>query len=234
MATRPYNFELKEVNESTGVFHGYASTFDDTPDSYGDVIARGAFGASLKKHEQRGSRVALLLHHDVKAPVGVWHSISEDERGLKVAGRLVLEVEKAREALALMKQGALRGLSIGFQTIEAAALKDRSGRLLKKIDLWEISLVTFPANASARVLSVNARDIKTIREYEGLLLDGGFSRTQAKILAQAWKSLPAYDERDARSRAVELAEGLRAFAAVIDQSQERKDEKQRKHTAGKP
>jgi len=224
MAQRPYNFELKSIDDKSGVFSGFASTFHDVPDSYGDVIARGAFSDSLREHERKGSRVAMLLHHNVEQPIGVWTAIREDELGLKVQGRLTLEVAKAREALALMKDGALQGLSIGFQT-QASEPRKGGGRLLKKIKLWEVSLVVFPANQGARVLSVNAADIKSIRDYEGLLTDVGFSRSQAKLLAQAWTTPSATADEGSRARAKQLAEGLRVYASKIEKSQERKDAK---------
>lgn len=224
MAQRPYSFELKSIDDKSGTFSGYASTFNGDPDSYGDVITRGAFGESLREHERKGSRVALLWNHDVRQPIGVWTAIKEDESGLRVQGRLTLEVARAREALALMKDGALQGLSIGFQTLASEPRKG-GGRLLKKIKLWEVSLVVFPANQGARVLSVNSNDIQTIRDYEGLLTDVGFSRSKAKILAQAWTTPNATADEGSRARAKQLAEGLRVYASKIEKSQERKDAK---------
>lgn len=223
MATRPFNFELKELDDKTGVFTGYGSVFGNM-DSYGDIVARGAFADSLKEHERNGRRVAMLWQHDHREPLGVWSTIKEDEHGLKVVGRLALDVAKAREARDLMKMGALQGLSIGFITKEAGRTKE-GRRILKRIQLWEISLVTFPANESARVLSVNSNDIQTIRDYESLLTDVGFSRSKAKILAQAWTTPNATADEGSRARAKQLAEGLRVYASKIEKSQERKDAK---------
>lgn len=223
MATKPFGFELKELDDKTGVFTGYGSTFGGV-DSYGDTIARGAFTDSLREHDKKGRRVAMLWQHDAKSPIGIWTSIKEDEHGLRVSGRLALEVAKAREARDLMKLGALQGLSIGFRTKEATPLKD-GGRLLRKVELWEISLVTFPANESARVLSVNAADISSIRDYERLLLDCGFSRSRARILAQAWNPPSGDGDEDSRSHRLAMMEGLRAFANKLEIQQRKDDEK---------
>lgn len=224
MAVKPFSFELKELDDKSGIFTGYASTFGGV-DSYGDTVARGAFNDSLKEHERKGTKVAMLWQHDVRAPIGVWNSIKEDNQGLKVVGRLALEVAKAREARDLMKLGALQGLSIGFRTEEASAIKG-GRRLLRKIKLFEVSLVTFPADQSARVLSVNAADVKSNRDYEELLLDCGFSRSRARYLSQAWNPPSRRDDEDSRSRALEMVEGLRAYAAKIEKTQEDKNAKQ--------
>lgn len=223
MATRPYDFSIKALDEDTGKFSGYASTFGGEPDSYGDIIAPSAFKWSLRQHEKRGTQVPMLLHHDVKEPVGVWTSIVEDERGLKVNGRLVLEVPKAREALALMKAKALQGLSIGYRTLEARSNRTAGTRELTKVELHEISLVTIPANRSARIVSVNAANINDIREYEGFLRDAGFSKSHATILASAYSSLPKRGGRDARARLAETVSGLRSLAKRISKQMETRE-----------
>ncbi|MBY6239746.1 HK97 family phage prohead protease [Methylosinus sp. Sm6] len=130
-----------------GVFAGYASLFD-LRDSCGDVVAPGAFAASLRRRGAAG--VKMLWQHRPEEPIGVWADIAEDARGLKVKGRLDLAVTRAREALSLIRAGALDGLSIGFRTLRASS--DRNGgRRLMEIDLIEISIVTFPALPQARI-----------------------------------------------------------------------------------
>lgn len=127
-------------------FKGYASLFDKE-DAAGDIVARGAFKNSLSRRSS--SQVKLLYQHDPSEPIGVWEDIHEDEKGLFVAGRLIDGVPKAASVLALMTAGALDGLSIGFRTISAE--RDAKGRRrLTDIDLWEISVVTFPMLAEAR------------------------------------------------------------------------------------
>ncbi len=135
---------------SAGVFEGYASLFG-VMDLGGDIIERGAFRDTLDVNG--AAHVKMLWQHNQTEPIGVWLSIVEDARGLKVRGQLDLAVARAREALALMKSGAVDGLSIGFRAERAT--KNASGvRLLHRIDLVEISLVTFPMAPKARVTSV--------------------------------------------------------------------------------
>ncbi|ETX28241.1 HK97 family phage prohead protease [Roseivivax isoporae] len=128
---------------------GYASLFGAC-DQGGDVVATGAYAASLKRLAAEGSAVKMLWQHDPAQPIGVWDEVREDGRGLFVAGRILDTVEKGREAAALVAAGAIDGLSIGYRTIRATK-NDKGQRLLTELDLWEVSLVTFPMLSSARV-----------------------------------------------------------------------------------
>ncbi len=128
---------------------GYASLFG-TPDHGGDIVAPGAYAASLQRLASEGRAVRMLWQHDPAQPIGLWEEVREDGRGLYVKGRLLEAVEKSREAAALIAAGAIDGLSIGYRTV--TAVKDRQGRrLLRELELWEVSLVTFPMLRSARV-----------------------------------------------------------------------------------
>lgn len=129
-----------------GWIEGYASVFDRA-DQSGDEVAPGAFAAALAK---RNGRVKLLWQHDPAQPIGVWEDLYEDAHGLHVRGRLIPEVRAGAEAIALLQAGAIDGLSIGFRTVRAARLPDGRRRLLE-VELWEISLVTFPMLLEARV-----------------------------------------------------------------------------------
>ncbi|KQP88081.1 HK97 family phage prohead protease [Methylobacterium sp. Leaf117] len=130
-----------------GHFTGYASLFG-VPDLGRDVVAPGAFAQSLAARSVAGVR--MLWQHDPAEPVGRWLRLREDARGLRVAGQLNLAVQRARELDALLRDGSLDGLSIGFRTLRARP--ERGGnRRLEAIDLWEISLVTFPLQAGARI-----------------------------------------------------------------------------------
>ncbi|EIM25489.1 HK97 family phage prohead protease [Microvirga lotononidis] len=134
-----------------GVFEGYASLFG-TADLGKDVVMPGAFSDSLRK---RGAAdVRLLWQHDPGQPIGRWLLIMEDRRGLRVRGKLNLAVERAREIHALMREGAVDGLSIGFRVERARAERPTGLRRLEKLDLWEISIVTFPMLPDARVETV--------------------------------------------------------------------------------
>ncbi len=128
---------------------GYASYFGK-PDRGGDIVQPGAYGASLKALEAAGRRVKMLWQHDPAQPIGVWDEVREDGRGLYVKGRILTDVEKGREAAALIAAGAIDGLSIGYRTVKARK-DDRGRRLLSELELWEVSLVTFPMLPQARV-----------------------------------------------------------------------------------
>ena len=139
---------VTEAKDGT-VIEGYASLFG-ARDQGGDVVEPGAYAASLKRLGEEGRRVKMLWQHDPAQPIGIWDEVREDGRGLYVKGRLLESVGRAREAAALIAAGAIDGLSIGYRTVKAA--KDDKGlRLLKELELWEVSLVTFPMLPSARV-----------------------------------------------------------------------------------
>jgi uncharacterized protein len=128
---------------------GYASVFGQ-PDRGGDVVAAGAFAASLAAGAASGRRVRMLWQHDPAQPIGVWDELREDGHGLWVKGRILMDVARGREAAALLAAGALDGLSIGYRTRRAA--RDGQGRrLLTEVELWEVSRVTFPMLPQARV-----------------------------------------------------------------------------------
>ena len=128
---------------------GYASLFGAT-DQGGDVVTAGAYGRSLRALGERGGRVKMLWQHDPSQPIGVWDEVREDAKGLYVKGRILTDVTRGREAAALVSAGAIDGLSIGYRTVRAT--KDKGGRRhLSELELWEVSLVTFPMLPQARV-----------------------------------------------------------------------------------
>jgi HK97 family phage prohead protease len=136
------------VVEGLGI-EGYASFFG-TCDQGGDVVARGAYARSLKRLTDEGRAVKMLWQHDPAQPIGTWDEVREDGRGLYVKGRLLDSVARGREAAALIAAGAIDGLSIGYRTLKAART-EKGQRLLSELELWEVSLVTFPMLTSARV-----------------------------------------------------------------------------------
>ncbi|MFV0383691.1 HK97 family phage prohead protease [Paracoccus sp. (in: a-proteobacteria)] len=139
---------------------GYASLFGLT-DQGGDAVLPGAFAASLARLKARGDKVRMLWQHDPARPIGVWDEIREDEKGLWVKGRLLPEVAQAREAAALIRAGAIDGLSIGFRTIRAT--RDGKGRrALAEVELWEVSLVTFPMLPEAKVGRKDTADLREV------------------------------------------------------------------------
>lgn len=128
---------------------GYASLFGDV-DQGGDIVTKGAYAASLARLAAEGRQVKMLWQHDPAQPIGIWDEVREDARGLYVKGRLLESVGRAREAAALIAAGAIDGLSIGYRTVRATK-NDKGQRLLTELELWEVSLVTFPMLPSARV-----------------------------------------------------------------------------------
>jgi uncharacterized protein len=137
-----------------GAFAGYASLFN-VPDMGNDIIAPGAFAESLARRGPRG--IKLLFQHDASQPIGVWKTLREDARGLYAEGQLSVDNSQARDILALLRSGAIDGLSIGFRTTTANRAGKSGPRRLTKIDLWEISVVTFPMLQGARITSVKAQ-----------------------------------------------------------------------------
>lgn len=148
--TKAFAFDFKSV-EAGGVFTGYAARFGAV-DLGRDLILPGAFADSLARRGAGGIR--MLFQHDPAEPIGVWLELREDACGLFVRGRLLPEISRGREVLALMRAGAVDGLSIGFRTVEGRTDRKRGVRRLSKIDLWEISVVTFPMQPGARVSAV--------------------------------------------------------------------------------
>jgi len=144
-------FAPKTRIEPDGTVEGYASLFGEI-DAARDMVMRGAFAATLG---QRGvHRIPMLFQHDPAEPVGVWLELREDQRGLYARGRLIPEVARARELLSLLRAGAIDGLSIGFRTVKGSVDPRTRVRRLLALDLWEISIVTFPLLAGARVRAV--------------------------------------------------------------------------------
>jgi uncharacterized protein len=146
--------ELTAV-EADGTFSGYASLFGEV-DLGRDIVVRGAFAGSLASRGAAGIR--MLFQHDPACPIGVWEEVREDASGLFVRGRLTTEVAKAREVLALMRAGAVDGLSIGFRAVRGRTDAKTGVRRLLEVDLWEISVVTFPLLPAARVSAVKSGD----------------------------------------------------------------------------
>jgi HK97 family phage prohead protease len=201
---------LKREPDNDGVFEGYASVFG-VVDQGMDVVERGAFRKSL------GSRkVKMLWQHDMSQPIGVWDDIYEDERGLFVRGRLLKEVEKGREAMALLRAGAIDSMSIGYRTMEAIPEGDGRVRKLMEVDLFEISLVTFPMLPDAKV--TNVKSITTERDFERFLRDAGYSRKEAVALTlHGFKALQR--QRDAGDEEA-VTEGVDALLQSLSKLKE--------------
>jgi len=161
----------KDVTLGAGaVIEGYASFFGDA-DQSGDIVQKGAYAQSLNTLGAQGRQVKMLWQHDPADPIGVWDSVHEDGRGLYVKGRVLDTVARGREAAALIEAGAIDGLSIGYRTIKASK-NEKGQRLLQELELWEVSLVTFPMLPSARVGSKGETRFDTeLRELASSIAD---------------------------------------------------------------
>ena len=193
-------FKIKAVSED-GLFSGYGSVFG-VIDSYKEVVAPGAFAESLSQRTP-----ALLWQHRSGEPIGVYSALREDQTGLYVEGKLALKTSRGAEAYELLKMGAISGLSIGFMTREDSYDRVTDVRTLKKVDLWEVSLVTFPANDAARVSGVKSIEtIESLADAEAFLRDaGGLSRREATALVSRIKSLRGRGDPDELGELLALA-----------------------------
>lgn len=188
--------EIKSLEDS-GEFEGYGSTFGGEPDAYGDVIAPGAYTDSLKAHKAKGTMPKLFWQHNPDEPIGKWLEASEDDHGLLMQGKLNMDVQRGREAYALLKAGDIDGLSIGYRIKEYSVDTETGVWTLEKLDLVEVSIVSVGANENAVVQSVKAAkaahdlteklkagDRLTEREFETWLKGLGFSNSQAERAAR--------------------------------------------------
>jgi len=213
--TLDFGFAIKSISD-TGTFSGYGSVFG-VKDSYGDIVVPGAFTESLDAHKAQKRLPAMLWQHRSAEPIGVYTSMHEDNIGLQVEGQLALATVRGAEAHALMKMGALTGLSIGYVTREDNYDKVTGITTLKKVDLWEVSPVTFPANDAARIQGVKSIELlESLRDAEKYLREAGLGRMEAKAFIARLKSL---GQRDADEGDMQvLAEALRRRGESLAQA----------------
>lgn len=207
---------IKEVSED-GEFSGYASTFGNV-DRGMDMVMAGAFRRTLK--ERKLNSIKMLRDHDTRKLVGKWLEMEEDEVGLRVRGKLFAAgesaIQLAKETLTLLREGALDAMSIGYKTVKSAWDEQTGVRKLLDLDLWEVSLVTFPMNEMASVDAVKG-DL-TITDVERILREGGAPGNFAKMVAihgypEAAKRLGA--RREGGKSGATLAEMIRATSAQL-------------------
>ena len=179
LETKDVAFEQLATVAEDGRIEGYASLFG-VPDQSGDVVERGAFAKSLDRLRAAGRAVKLLWQHDPAEPMGVWDLVSEDAKGLRVRGRLLTETRRGREALALLRAGAMDGLSIGYRAIRSAR-GESGGRVLTEIDLWEVSLVTFPMLPEARAAACRPTDEADAQEDLGRVLVDALCEARGRL-----------------------------------------------------
>lgn len=188
MQIRAFDYQVKAAQES-GLFSGYGSVFG-TIDSYNEVVAPGAFLESLAETKGKDRTLPVLWQHRSGEPIGAWDidSLKEDDRGLLGDGQLWLDAAPyAKIALAGMRSKAITGLSIGYYVRESSMDEKTRIRTLTKLDLVEISIVTSPANDDARIDAIKAQvahgNLPTLPDFEKLLREAGFSKTQSAVIA---------------------------------------------------
>lgn len=211
--TKLLSLDVEDV-AADGSFYGYASLFGEV-DLGNDCVNKGAFAKALS--ERRPLNIRMLYQHDPNQVIGTWTKIIEDAKGLYVEGKLTQGVERADEVLRLLQEGALDGLSIGFQTKRAKKDAQTGVRHILEADLWEISIVTFPMLPSARIESTKHIDLPTTRTFERWLMrDAGFSRSQAKtIIAKGFANLQGAREAANHQAESNLAQRISAAARSI-------------------
>lgn len=188
---------LKSVSDS-GEFEGYGSVFG-VKDHASDIVMPGAFAKSLENWQTKSQMPAMLWQHRIDEPIGVYTEIREDDTGLYIKGKLLINDDPlAKRAHAHMKAGSLSGLSIGYVLKDYEYDRAKEAFLLKEIDLYEVSLVTFPANDEARIANVKSLlergDIPPPSHVERALREAGFSRQQAKgFMANGYSALSLRD-----------------------------------------
>jgi len=200
---------VKSVSES-GEFEGYGSVFG-VKDSYSDIVVPGAFQKSLANWREKKQLPAMLWQHKIDEPIGIYTEMAEDDIGLKISGRLLIDDDHlAKRAHAHMKAGSLSGLSIGYMLKDWEYDKDKGAFLLKEIDLWEVSLVTFPANDEARISEVKSLlergEVPPPSKVERALREVGFSVSQSKAFMA--KGYGAINQRDAEGDALDYLKTL--------------------------
>tara|TARA_R100001440_G_scaffold19195_1_gene32390 strand:+ start:7895 stop:8752 length:858 start_codon:yes stop_codon:yes gene_type:complete len=201
-----------DEDENKGMFSGYGSIFNNK-DLGNDVMMEGAFAKSIASKGAKG--VKLLYQHKADEPIGVFDEILEDRKGLKVKGRLAMGTQKGKEVYELMKMGAIDGLSIGYRVSPKGATYDEKGkkRMLREVDLMEISAVTFPMNPRARIQAVKGES-KSVREWESFFRDeGGLSRSESKVAANAVHK--ALDQREVDNEQTDVIKQIANLTKIL-------------------
>lgn len=202
--------EIKSLAED-GAFSGYASVWN-IQDRQSDIVRRGAFKEIIRNDD---GRVVVLWQHDSRQPIAT-AAVREDDHGLHFDGKLILADPQARIAQAHMKAKSVRGVSIGYDTLESNPLPN-GVRELTGVRLWELSLVTFAALPEAQVQSVKSMlECSDERELKNLLRERDrLSRSKSSAAAEAlWRILKGRDDSDAEN-AEQLAEQLKSFYQTL-------------------
>lgn len=199
-------FQIKSI-QADGTFSGYGSTFNNV-DLGRDIVMPGAFDKTLNEHARAKTMPGMYFSHDVREPIGEWHTMATDEKGLLMEGQIWVGkgIPKAEQTYLMLKSNGPKGLSIGFYA-KWEIDEGRKVRKLKEIDLKEVSPTPFPMNTRAVITSVKSlmagRDSFTVREAEDALRDAGLSSGDAKQFVALCYS--GFKQRDAESKTIEAA-----------------------------
>lgn len=204
-----FGWDVKALNE-TGEIEGLGSVFNNV-DRGGDIVDPAAFTDTLKAWQAKGKLPKMLWQHDPSQPVGVWEEMRVVDGGLFCKGRILVDLPEGKRVHTLVKAGAVDGLSIGFNIIDFEYEGNGRVRRLKELELWEVSLVTFPMNELAGVTGIKA--VPDEREFERKLRDAEFSARQAKTAVSVYKALVRDDGQAARDAGDE-AENVKRMDAL--------------------
>ena len=201
MDYKSFDIEIKAIDEE-GKFSGYASTFGNV-DLVGDIVQKGAFVKTLQKG---ADKILMLWQHKSDEIVGEFTTLVEDEKGLFFEGQLFLKnIQRSTEAHFLMLKRLIKAVSIGYR-IEEKSFDNNNNRLLKQVDLIEISLVTYPANPEATIDRVKSADQMSEREFEKSLRDVvGLSQKQAKALMSGGFKAMNRDDSEEQEKSSDLS-----------------------------
>lgn len=211
MNKRSFNLEIKAVQDD-GFFSGYGAVFGNL-DWYNDIILPGAFQQTLNDWTAKGKYPPVLWNHSTNEPIGVYTKMIEDERGLYVEGKLLInDVPRAKSTHALLKAGAIDGMSIGYRTIKSSYNENTDIRELIQLSLDEISIVTMPANDKSTVTSVKSKledgELPSLPEFEKFLRESGFSKSQATAIAGKGLRHLLSESEDEKSQAKSITNAL--------------------------
>lgn len=213
MQIRSFDYQIKAVADD-GLFSGYGSVFGNV-DSYNEVVSPGAFAESLAETRAKGRTFPVLWQHRSGEPIGNWNieSLKEDDHGLFGSGNLWLDdAPYAKVAYRGMQSKAITGLSIGYYVREDSFDEKTRIRTLKKLDLVEISIVTAPANDEARIDAVKAMiahgNLPSLKEFEQILREAGFSKSQAAVIANRGLSHLLRSESEGKASVTDALKGF--------------------------
>lgn len=213
---KDFTFEVKDFKEADGTFAGYASVFGIEDDG-SDIVIKGAFTQTLASLAAKGRTLPMLWSHDPRTPIGGYPVLREDDRGLYCEGKFTPGVEKAAETRALMKDGVINGLSIGYRTKRYEidnSNPDVYRRKLLEVELYEISVVTFPMLDEARATDIKSINELEPREIERLFKEAGLSGKDAKLAVSVVQKMGQRDVDPNRQRDADVAKSARDAAAL--------------------